>query len=181
MTTMDNHTQPDLASLLANGYFAGEWVLDGDRSHAEFRTRSMWGLARVKGRFGALAGAARVTKDGAITGTLTIDVASLRTRNRIRDKHLLSRGLFDAKAHPSIRYSLRRVDVGRGAVTGGLAVHGVERELEVAFAVQDLGDGLVVLTGRATVDRSDFGITWSPLRMASMRNEIAITTVFHRV
>ena len=34
----------------------GRWRIDPARSHVEFRTRTLWGLATVKGHFGRYEG-----------------------------------------------------------------------------------------------------------------------------
>jgi len=62
-----------------------------------------------------------------VRGTLTIDTASLHTKNRVRDRHLRSAAFFAAADHPMITYvaeNARAVREGGLAVAGTLEVRG---------------------------------------------------------
>ena len=63
--------------------FAGQWVLDPDRTSIAFHTKAMWVLP-VKGRATAIEGVGTVDPDGGLSGTLVVDAASLDTRNEAR-------------------------------------------------------------------------------------------------
>ena len=63
-------------ALLADGKLAGAWTLDGARSSVGLRTKSVWGLVKVKGVFGQVTGAAVISAAGEATGTITVAAAA---------------------------------------------------------------------------------------------------------
>ncbi len=69
---------------------AGTWVLDPARSTVRLRSKSMWGLVPVKGSFGTVSGEGTVSPAGEVSGTVTVDAASVDTKMGKRDQHLRS-------------------------------------------------------------------------------------------
>ena len=83
----------------------------------------MWGLATVRGVFREFGGRLDV-RPSAVAGRLTIEAASLDTRNKRRDKHLRSADFFDVERYPRIVFTVTAVsarDAGL-SVTGDLAI-----------------------------------------------------------
>jgi polyisoprenoid-binding protein YceI len=172
----------ELRARLEDEALAGSWTLDASRSAIGLRSRSMWGLAPVKGTFGEIAGTGSVSPDGQVTGTITVGAASVDTKIAKRDAHLRSADFFDAGRHPHIVVRVDRITPsGQGVtVAGSLTVRDLTRPLSFDATVSALDAGEVRLDAEVQVDRSDFGMTWSPMRMASMRNTITIHAVFTR-
>ena len=81
---------------------SGSWQLDAQRSSVEFRARSIWGLAAVKGHFADYQGHLDLTAAPAIE--LTIDAASLDTGNT------------QARRAPALRRLLRRREPPASAI-----------------------------------------------------------------
>jgi len=160
---------------------AGTWTLDPARSAVGLRSRSVWGLAPVKGTFGEVAGTGTVTPEGQVSGTLTVAAASVDTKIAKRDAHLRSAEFFDAERHPHIAFRVDRITPSdRGVtVTGALTVRDRTRPLTFDATVSASG-GEVQLDAEVEVNRADYGMTWSPMRMASMRNTITIHAAFTR-
>lgn len=168
---MTESTTPGAASQSADGNAVGSWVLDPAGSTAEFGVRHFWGAITVRGTLGPMAGEAAVSPDGTVTGQITFDTSSLDTGHKQRDKHLRSADFFHADEHPE---AVLTVTSGRPAGPDGLACQGT---LDVAGHVspvtftahiQEATAQVVVLTAELQVDRAEFGMTWSPLHMASM-------------
>src|SRR5215469_14325455 len=88
---------------------ATRWHLDPAASSARFRVPHFWGLVGVKGHFRKVAGWLELDHDGNGRLELTIDAASLTTRNPWRDRHLRSADFFDADLHPQVRFTSTRV------------------------------------------------------------------------
>jgi polyisoprenoid-binding protein YceI len=176
-------TPQSTASLqvqLAGGELAGTWTLDPARSTATFRSKSMWGLAPVKGVFGDLEGNAVVSPTGEVTGQIAVATGTLDTKNAKRDTHLRSDDFFLSEKYPAITFSLEKITpAGEGAtVSGTLTVR--DRSHPISFPVTATlsSDGAVVLDATIQVDRSEFGLTWNQLGMASMKNTVTIHAVF---
>ena len=138
------------------------WRIDPARSSVEFRTRTFWGTITVKGRFERYDGTLDLRREPAIE--LTIDAASLNTRNKMRDKHLRSADFFDVGNHPEVRFvseGASGAPVARGhyraRIAGRLSLHGVTQPHAVNAEVLLFADG-VRLRGESTLRLSDYRI-----------------------
>jgi polyisoprenoid-binding protein YceI len=181
MTSEGEPAASALQTLMQDGLLAGSWSLDPARSEVLLESRHTWGLLPVRGVFRKLAGHGTVTADGQVTGTITVDAASVDTNSTMRDKDLRSAKIFDVANHPHIIYAVEGIQpASAGArVTGSLTVRG--RTQPLAFdAKVSATDGAVELEAKVHVNRADFGLTYSPLRMAGMDNTITIRAVFAR-
>ncbi|MBW8801784.1 MAG: YceI family protein [Streptomyces sp.] len=182
MTTSATATDTNaLRARLTDGSLAGQWRLETARSTVGLRSKSMWGLAPVKGSFRELSGEGTVTPAGEATGALTVRAGSIDTKNRKRDEHLRSADFFDSANHPDIVFTAHHVTLSGVNVTvhGTLRVRDTERPVTFDTAVT-VTAGEIHLDAQVPVDRSDFGMTWNQLGMASMKNLIAIHAVFVR-
>src|SRR5262249_5295684 len=160
---------PALQALAGDGTLTGSWILDPARSQVRLRTRHTWGLRPLHGVFRQVTGNGTVTAAGQVTGTLTVAAASIDTTNKMRDKHLRSAKVFDIASRPDITYIVDGMQPasGRVRVTGRLTVRGRTRPLSFDATVSsDAGE--VRLDAEVPVNRADFGLTYSPLRMASL-------------
>ena len=103
------------------------WRLDPTDSSAEFGVPHFWGLLTVKGRFDRLDGRLEADHDGPQRIELTIEAASVSTRNRQRDRHLRSADFFDVDRHPKVCFrstAIRTADDGSLRVAGELTAAG---------------------------------------------------------
>jgi polyisoprenoid-binding protein YceI len=174
-------TSSALEELIQDGNLAGSWTLDTARSEVRLKSRSMWGLAPVKGVFREVTGNGTVSAAGEVTGTITVAARSVDTKNKKRDEHLRSADFFDAANHPDITFTVDGIKPGNGGVrvTGGLTVRDQTRPVSFDATVSS-ADGETWLDGEIQVNRADFGLTWNQMGMASMRNTITVHAVFTR-
>jgi len=181
MTSQDEPAGSGVQALTQGGALAGHWVLDSGRSEVLLETKHTWGLRPVHGVFRQVTGDGTVTADGQVTGTITVAAGSVDTKSTMRDKDLRSAKVFDVANHPDITFAVDSIQpAGSGVrVTGNLTVHGRTRPLAFDAAVS-VDDGEVRLEAKVPVNRADFGLTYSPLRMASLDNTIIIHAVFAR-
>jgi polyisoprenoid-binding protein YceI len=173
----------DVAALVREGALAGRWVLDPQASRVEFGVRHFWGAVTVRGWFQRLEGEGAVGPDGKISGQLVIDAGSLNTKNKQRDRHLRSADFFNVQDHPRVVVTVSRAELTHGAqlaAEGELEAAGVREPLSFTAEVVDAGPDVVTLQAGLTVDRSRFGMTWSPLRMTSMQATGSVTARFTR-
>jgi polyisoprenoid-binding protein YceI len=161
---------------------AGTWVLDPARSTVQLRSKSMWGLVPVKGSFGTVSGEATVSPAGEVSGTLTVDAASVNTGMAKRDQHLKSGDFFAADTYPSIVFTVDQIQTSGAEVTvsGRLTVRDQTRPLSFPVTPAVHGDGEVELDAEVPVDRTDYGLTWNQLGMAGTHNTITVHAVFTR-
>jgi polyisoprenoid-binding protein YceI len=148
------------------------WKIDPVHTSVEFAVRHLM-IATVKGRFSGVSGIVKTDDQDPAKGEVevTIDAASIDTREPQRDAHLRSADFFDVEQHPAITFRSRRVEDVRGEtfrLVGDLTMHGVTREvaLEVTShgrAKDPWGGERAGFSATAKVKRSDFGLTWNQL------------------
>jgi polyisoprenoid-binding protein YceI len=174
-------TSSALQAMLQDGKLAGSWTLDTARSEVRLTTRHTWGLRPLHGVFRQATGNGTVTAAGDASGVLTVAAASIDTKNSTRDKHLRSADFFDIANHPDITFAADSVSPADGGVriTGHLTIRG--KTLPESFdAKVSSADGEVWLDGELQVNRTDFGLTWNWMGIASVHNTIALHAVFTR-
>ena len=147
----------------------GTYVLDASHTDVGFSVRHLM-VAKTKGRFAGVSGTVVIADDPLASSVeVTIDAASVDSRDDKRDEHLRSADFFDVEAHPVITYrSTSVVPAGRGTwtVDGELTVRGITRSvpLTVSFegaATSPWGTTSIGFAASAEVDREDFGLTWN--------------------
>ncbi|MFC8514778.1 YceI family protein [Streptomyces sp. NPDC057257] len=160
----------------------GVWQLDAAASTVALRHKTMWGLVTVKGTFGVVTGHGEVRPDGTATGTLTLDAASLDTKNAKRDEHLRGADFFDAANHPEITFAVRSAEL-RGdtvQVNGQLTVHGISRPQSLSARLTGADADALTLDTEFTVDRAEFGLGWNQMGMIRGLTTVAATLRFVR-
>ena len=169
-------------ALLADGKLAGSWTVDGAKSSVGLRTKSVWGLVKVKGVFGQVTGEAVISAAGQATGTIRVAAASIDTGMKKRDDHLRSADFFDAAKYPDITFSAASVTLSdQGAVVSGtLTVRDQTRPVTVSGTVAAHGADEISLDAELPVNRSQYGLTFNQLGMMSLDNIIAMHAVFAR-
>lgn len=146
----------------------GLWQLDRTASTVAVRHKTMWGLVTVKGSFTALSGQGEVKPDGTAQGAITLDAASLDTKNAKRDQHLRSADFFDTDHHAEITFVVRRAEVRSGdtaQITGQLTVRGISRPQSFTARIAQADTDSVTLEAEFAVDRGQFGMGWNQLGM----------------
>jgi polyisoprenoid-binding protein YceI len=170
-----------VAALARDGALAGQWRLDPEQSTVEFRVPHFWHIITVRGWFDRLEGEGSVAPDGTVTGRIAVDAGSLNTKNKQRDKHLRSADFFDAERHPQAVLTVSRAaltSAGQLAGEGTLEAAGTQEPIHFTADILEASPDTVTLRAQITVDRSRFGMTWSPLRMASMQATGSVTARF---
>ncbi len=159
----------------------GTWTLDADRSSASFRSTSLWGLVKVKGRFTGISGSGSVGTDGSSGGELVIDASSVTTGNDKRDTHLRSDDLLQTSSHPQITYrasAATALGPDRATLSGTLTIAGTSQPLEIEAKVGDIDDGDVTISASFAVDRSAWGIGWRKMGMTKMSTPVEVVARF---
>ena len=149
------------------------WRIDPTRSSVEFRVPTFWGLVTVKGRFERYDGTFDLRREPAID--LTIEAASLDTKNKTRDKHLREADFFDAEHYPIVRFASEdvRLEGEQLKVRGQLHARGYSMPIEVEAQVRRVGDELE-LDSTTHVNQRGLGMTHSPLGMIRTPSELIV-------
>ncbi len=150
-----------------------QWQIDPAHSAAHFSVRHLM-ISNVRGEFTKLGGSALINPaDPAKSSVeITIDAASLNTREPQRDEHLRSADFFDVANHPTLTFRSKRIEA-LGAenfkLTGDLTIRGVTKE--VTFDVEGptapmkdpWGNVRAGVSASAKINRKDFGVAWNAL------------------
>jgi polyisoprenoid-binding protein YceI len=146
------------------------WAIDPAHTGVEFAVRHLM-ISSVKGRFTTVAGTV-VGADGNPSGAavdITIDPASIDTREAQRDAHLRSADFLDVEKFPTLTFKSRRTfDVNGDTfkLAGDLTIHGVTREVvldvESQGRTQDpWGNERSGFSAATRIKRSDYGLVWN--------------------
>ncbi len=146
------------------------WNIDVAHSTAEFSIRHLM-ISTVKGRFsgieGAIVGEPEHLENGSVE--VTLDIASVDTRQAERDVHLRSADFFDVEKFPQMLFkSTKIIPAGnnRYTVVGDLSIHGVTRSetFDVTFegrAKDPWGGERAGFSGTSKINRKDYGLQWN--------------------
>jgi polyisoprenoid-binding protein YceI len=148
----------------------GTWEIDPSHQSFEFVARHL--MAKVRGKFSGVSGAATVAEvPGDSTLELELDTTTVDTGDATRDGHLRSNDFFGVEDHPTISFRSTGIRLGDGEtewkVEGELTIKGVTRPVtvDVEFlggAIDPWGNQRIGFSGVVPeVDREDWGLTWN--------------------
>lgn len=146
------------------------WKLDPSHTHIEFAAKHMM-VTTVKGQFSKFDGVIHADEANPTRSSVevTIDAASLSTRDEKRDGHLLSPDFLDVQNYPHITFKSRRVtvtDATHFQVVGDLTIRGVSKEVVLNATFEGKGTtpwGTTVagFTAETRIDRREWGLNWN--------------------
>jgi polyisoprenoid-binding protein YceI len=148
----------------------GTYVLDTAHSRFGFVARHAM-VTKVRGSFNEFEGTAVIDGDRPTDShvSISLTVASVDTRNQMRDDHLRTNDFLDAATYPTITFRSTGIewDGGEGfTVTGELTIKDVTRTISVPLeyqgaATDPFGNERIGFEGATTLLRSDYGITYN--------------------
>jgi polyisoprenoid-binding protein YceI len=148
----------------------GTYAIDPTHSRIGFVARHAM-VTKVRGSFNEFEGTGYLDAENPADShlQLTIQAASIDTRNADRDGHLKSNDFFDMEAHPEITFAstaVEQVDAENYRVTGDLTIKGVTKPVTVdveytGSAVDPFQNQRIGFEGRTTVNRKDWGVNWN--------------------
>ena len=150
---------------------ASDWELDPAHTTATFAVRHLM-VSTVKGSFENVNGIVNLdeTNPARSKVEITIDAASVNTRNAARDGHLKSPDFFDVAQHPKLVFKATKIDKAgkdKFKVVGDLTMRGVTHPvtLEVEGPTPPVKDmmGRMVrgVVARGKLNRKDWGLVWN--------------------
>jgi polyisoprenoid-binding protein YceI len=136
----------------------GHYEIDAQHSGVTFRTRHLFGLAPVRGKFSIRSGTVDVAEPLSASAVyVEVDASSFRTGNPQRDAVVRSARMLDPARHPVITFDADRID---GTVLAGLlTVRGVSKPVRLTVEHTSVSPGSFLARGRVRIDRTEFGIT----------------------
>jgi polyisoprenoid-binding protein YceI len=156
-------TTTELANL------TGDYTLDPAHTSLGFVARHAM-ITKVRGQFNAFEGRAHIdfTDASTCSAEVSIEAASIDTRNEQRDGHLRTNDFFDIEEFPTMTFTSTGI-TGSGPdyeLTGDLTIKGVTKpvtfDLEFGGVGKDpWGNTRAGFTLTGTINRKDFGMAYN--------------------
>ncbi len=146
------------------------WTVDPAHAELAFSVRHLM-ISNVRGRFGKVEGTVTANDQNLNDATVdvTVDVASIDTRQEMRDNHLRSADFFDAANYPKMHFVSKRIvgDVTKEfQVIGDLTIRGKTHEITLKAHLEGRGNDPwgneragFGLSG--ALNRHDYGLDWN--------------------
>jgi polyisoprenoid-binding protein YceI len=148
----------------------GTYTIDPTHSQIGFVARHAM-VTKVRGTFNDFEGSGYFDPENPANSrlALTIQAASIDTRNADRDAHLRSNDFFEMDRYPTITFvstGVEAVDETTYRVTGDLTIKDVIRPVTVDFeftgaADDPFGNHRIGLEGKTTINRKGWGVNWN--------------------
>ncbi|HET8617460.1 MAG TPA: YceI family protein [Acidimicrobiales bacterium] len=148
----------------------GTYAIDPSHSRIGFVARHAM-VTKVRGSFNEFEGSGHFDAEDPTRShlQLTIQAASIDTRNADRDGHLRSNDFFDMETYPTITFvstAVAQTGDAEYRVTGDLTIKGVSRPVTVELeytgtAVDPYGNQRIGFEGKTTVNRKEWGVNWN--------------------
>ena len=148
----------------------GTYTIDPAHSRFGFVARHAM-VTKVRGAFNDFEGSAVIDGENPAnsSASVTLQVASIDTRNEQRDGHLRTNDFLDAENYPTITFASTSVSHegdGDFVVTGDLTIKDVTKSISIPLEFQGaakdpFGNDRIGLEGSVTINRKDWGVNWN--------------------
>jgi polyisoprenoid-binding protein YceI len=149
---------------------SGTYILDPAHTRIGFVARHAM-VTKVRGQFNDFEGSGVVDASdfSKSTVTVTIQAASIDTRNKQRDAHLRSNDFLAMEEYPQITFTstgIQQTGPTSVELTGDLTIRGVTNTVAIPFefegaATDPYGNLRVGFEGSVVINRKDYGVTWN--------------------
>ena len=144
-----------LIGLLSGYYITDSYNLIENNYTIKFST------SKAEGRLYGLAGKIDFISEDLINSTIdvTVDVSTIKTGNKTKDKHARNSKWFDTDKYPSSRFISSSIEkIGNSyQVTGQLSIKEITQEHTFVFDTIRQ-EGLLYLSGTTSINRKTFNI-----------------------
>ncbi|RLL45153.1 polyisoprenoid-binding protein [Oceanobacillus piezotolerans] len=147
------------------------WTVDTAHSEIGFVVKHMM-ISKAKGTFDQFEAVIEADVEDLSNSKIevTIDTASVNTRNDARDEHLRSADFFDAENHPKMTFvatDIKKKSDKNYDVIGDLSIKDTTKPVTVDVTFEGIskdpmsGDTVAGFSGETVINRKDFGLTWN--------------------
>lgn len=156
--------------MVDNAALTGNWTLDPAHTRLGFSARHAM-VTKVRGQFEEFEGTARVDAQNPANShvEVTIQAASINTRNKMRDDHLRTNDFLEIDKYPTLTFkstNVERIDDENVRITGDLTIKATTRQVAIDFefggsAVDPFGNTRMGWEGKTTINRQDYGVAFN--------------------
>ncbi|HXD48291.1 MAG TPA: YceI family protein [Gemmatimonadaceae bacterium] len=146
------------------------WNIDPAHTEVGFAVRHLM-ISTVRGRFGNVSGSVVVDDDNPRNSKVdaTVDIASIDTRQEMRDNHLRSPDFFDAEKYPTMRFVSKRIEGDTAKhfkIVGDLTIKDRTHEVTLDASLEGLvkdpwGGERAGYSVSGKLNRTDFNLLWN--------------------
>ena len=146
------------------------WKIDPAHAEITFTVRHMM-IANVRGRFENFNGDVDFNMDDPVNSSIevTIEAASINTREGQRDGHLKSADFLDTERFPVITFAssrVEKVDDSHGRIYGNLTIRDVTRPVVLDTVLNGIvkspwGNTSAGFSASTKINRKDWGLNWN--------------------
>ncbi len=145
------------------------WDFDLAHSSVNFHVRHLM-VSKVHGRFASWSGTLELDESDLTKSRLdvTIDAASVETKEAKRDEHLRSADFFEVEKYPHLTFKSTKIEKSDDGykLTGDLTIRGITKsvtlEVEGGETVKDPWGGTRTgFSAKTALSRKEFGLTWN--------------------
>ena len=156
------------AQVQIPGYRTGTWTVDPVHSDVSFLARHMM-VSKVRGTFGEFAATLTTAEDPAQSHVeATVQLASIDTRNEMRDNHIRSSDFLEVEKNPEMTFRSTgvRQDGDDFVVEGELTLKGVTKPVELQTEVNGFGPDAyggyrAGFSARTSINRKEYGVAFN--------------------
>ncbi len=149
---------------------ATQWDFDKVHSSVNFSVRHLM-VSKVRGQFHDWSGTLLLDTDDITQSKVdvTIQAASIDTKEEKRDAHLRSGDFFDVEKFPTLGFkstSIEKVSDEEIKIHGDLTIHGVTKPVTLVTEVSGIqkdpwGGTRTGFSASVAIQREDYGLTWN--------------------
>jgi polyisoprenoid-binding protein YceI len=147
------------------------WTIDPAHAEVGFAVKHLM-ISTIRGRFGTVEGKVVLNEGDPSKSSVdvTVDIASIDTRQEMRDNHLRSADFFDVENHPKMHFVSKKVvgDISdEFKVIGDLTIRGTTREVTLDVSLTGRGNDpwgneRMGFEAKGKLNRLDFGLHYNP-------------------
>ena len=153
-----------LGFAVSSAFAADSYKIDPAHTNLGFSVKHMM-VSHVSGSFDKFEGQIMFDPNDLASSKIdvTIQAASINTRNEKRDTHLRSVDFFDADKFPTIMFVSKIITPTE--IVGDLTIKGVTKEVSIPATIEGPVKGMmgfvIGVNGALTVNRQDYGLNWN--------------------
>jgi polyisoprenoid-binding protein YceI len=145
------------------------WNIDASHTGVSFIARHMI-ITKVRGGFSSFSGALKLDEEDLTKSSVevSIDAASIDSKEPKRDGHLKSPDFLDVEKYPTITFKSTKVtaDGPQLLVEGLLTIHGVTKPVTLKAEKEGAGkdpwgNERIAFTAKTSIIREEFGLKWN--------------------
>jgi len=143
---------------------AGTWTIDPAHSSITFSVRHLM-VSRIRGRFSQFSGFITVPDNGIPVVSATVDVGSVDTANKERDRHIRAADFFDVEKFPTATFTSTGLRDGgdKYELDGEFSLHGVTKPITLTLEFLGVSPGMskgqvAGFEAKVALSRKDFGV-----------------------